>query len=664
MTDIFQIAREHFLSGLNYFSLDKFYEAEYEFIKSLEHIPNRISTLTNLSSTQIKLKKYSEASLNAHKAINYDPENKEAYLNLGLIENKRNNFLIAITYFNQSLALEPNYAEAFLNKGVTLHECKHYEEAITCFDKALIINPEYAEALSNKGITLGTCKRYEEAIACFDEALVINPNYGDAHFNRGILFDELGYLEEAITCYKKAIAYSPLIDWAQGNLLFTMLKICCWYSFDDDLYNITSNVTKNAPVTTPFPMLSFTDNPAIQKKCSEIYINERYPAIFQFDQFSYKSNKKIRIGYFSSDFQNHPVAYLTSEVFELHDRNQFEIYAFSLREIRNINGDDQRLNKIFDKFVDVASYSDLEIAKLVKSLSIDIAIDLNGHTQHARIGIFAYRIAPIQITWLGYAGTLGAKFIDYIIADRVVIPESDFSFYTEKVIHLPNTYIVDDSRRLCSAKIFKRDECGLPENAFIFCCFNNSYKFNKKVLDSWSRILLEVNNSFFWISENNASFRKNLTNEFKERGIDVNRLIFAKKLDEMGDYLARFALADIFLDTFPYGAHTTALDSLKCGVPIITKIGLSFASRVASSILTAIELPDLIADSQKEYEELAIYLAKNPYKLQTIKENLMLKRTSSPLFNTTLFTKDLEKAYVNVYKRYQMNLSPDHLLFK
>jgi len=305
--------------------------------------------------------------------------------------------------------------------------------------------------------------------------------------------------------------------------------------------------------------------------------------------------------------------------------------------------------------------SDPDIAQLAKELEIDIAIDLAGPTQYSRTQIFSYRAAPIQVNWLGYPGTIGADYIDYIVADKTIIPAKFRDFYSEKVISLPDTYIVDDSKRIASSKVFTREECGLPKNSFVFCCFNNSYKFNPQVLDGWSKILLAAKNSVFFISENNERFKINITNEFEKRGINSMRIIFAPRVELMADHLARYNVTDLFLDTHPYNAHTTTIDSLKAGTPVLTLMGQSFASRVAASLLNAVGLPELITSTQEEYEALAIELAMNPNKLADIKLKLANNRFTAPLFDTPLFAKNIEAAYIKMMDRYQADLQPDHI---
>jgi predicted O-linked N-acetylglucosamine transferase (SPINDLY family) len=465
--------------------------------------------------------------------------------------------------------------------------------------------------------------------------------------------------EDAIMHYDKALSLKPDIDWIFGDLIYTKLQICCWRDLSISVDILSKNIMAGEKVTSPFSLKALNDDALLHKKASEIYAQSKYPLNTALGPAPiYPRRQKIRIGYFSADFRNHPVAYLLAQFFEIHDKSKFEIYAFSL-----VAASDEmqgRLVNAFDHFINVEDQSDIQIAQLARSFGIDVAIDLAGYTNDARTNIFAYRAAPIQVNWLGYPGTLGANYFDYIITDKILIPELHKTFYTEKAVYLPDTYMVDDFNRVASSRVFTRKECGLPENAFVFCCFNNSYKFNPQVLDCWSRILQHVENSILWISENSAIFKANLTIEFNSRGIDPRRIIFAQRLESMADHLSRFTLADLFLDTHPYNAHTTAVDSLKAGVSVITLMGQSFASRVAASLLNAVGLPELIVNTQDEYEALAIELATNPKKLADVKLKLANNRLSAPLFDTPLFTKNLEAAYNQMYERHQSGLEPAH----
>lgn len=660
--DNFELAKAYFLEGCNFLEAEDFSRAEEMFKQSLERIPDRASTLINLSAAQLKLHKYAEASITIQKVLSVDPANSEAYLNLGVVEKELKHFELAIQFFDKAITINPNYHEAFTNKANALNELMRYDEALVCHDKALSLNANYYEAWSNKGNTLYALKRYNEAIRHYDQALSLQSDYHEAWSNKGVTLQELKRYDEAIVHYERAINLKADIDWLSGALFHVKMKISSWSDFIGDSNNISKQVMAGEKAVTPFVLLGMSDEPLLHKQAAKIFAQAKYPTNLTLGPISsFTKKEKIRLAYFSPDFRNHPVSFLTAELFEIHDRSRFEVFAFSLQQAPVGDEMNLRLRKGFDKFIEVVDRSDQEIAQLARELGIDIAIDLAGPTQHSRTGIFSYRAAPIQVNWLGYPGTMGADSIDYIVADKTIIPTPSQHHYFEKVVTLPHTYMVDDSRRMPSTKIFTREECGLPQNAFVFCCFNNDYKFNPQVLDSWARILLTVNNSVIWIPENNNHFKVNITAEFRKRGINSDRIIFAQRVDLMEDHLARYYLADLFLDTHPYNAHTTAVDSLKAGLPVLTLAGKSFASRVAASLLNVVGLPELIANNPEEYEKLAIELANTPLKLADIRLKLANNRLTTPLFDTPLFAKNLEAAYLKMYERYQANLSPDHI---
>jgi len=605
---------------------------------------------------------YREAAEYLARAARIHPDDASIQYNLAKALADSGNDQDALMHHKKAVALAPNNPEAWLSYGKTASNLGRYEDALVWYGNALSLKPDYAEAVLNKGATLKELKRYEEAIAFAEEALSINPNLAEAWSNKGVTLYELKRYDEAIAHYDKALSLKPDLDWVYGKLVHTKMKIFSWSGLAESLEDISKKVAANEKVAHPFTLLSVNDDALLHKKCAEIYIQSKHPSISVLEPIPrHFENKKIRIGYFSPDFQSHPVAFLTAELFEIHDRSHFEVFAFSLHRAPADDEMNLRLRSGFDKFIDVESMSDSEIAKLARELEIDIAIDLAGPTQHARTGIFSYRTAPIQINWLGYPGTIGADFIDYIVADKTIIPESHQQHFFEKVVYLPDAYIVDDSSRITSSRMFTREECGLPENVFIFCCFNNDYKFNEQVIDGWSKILLAAKNSVLWISENNQYFRANITTEFERRGIESKRIIFAPRLELMADHLARYTLADLFLDTHPYNAHTTALDSLKAGIPVLTLMGQSFASRVAASLLNAVGLPEFITSTQEEYEALAIELALHPKKLADAKLKLANNCLTAPLFNTPLFAKNLEAAYIKMYERYRSDFQPDHI---
>jgi len=423
---------------------------------------------------------------------------------------------------------------------------------------------------------------------------------------------------------------------------------------------ISKNLTANEKVISPFALLALNDKATLHKKSSEIYIQSNFPFNPVLGPILKLSvNQKIRVGYYSADFHNHATGYLMAELFELHDKNKFELIGFSFGPIAN-DEMRQRLQKSFDQFVEVGNKSDIEIAQLSRNLNIDIAVDLKGFTRDSRSGIFSNRAAPIQVNYLGYPGTMGADYMDYIIADKTVIPVESQSYYSEKVVYLPDSYQVNDRKRLISEKQFTRQELGLPETGFVFCCFNNNYKILPSTFEGWMRILKAVDGSVLWLFKDNPWVVENLKKEAQKQGLDRQRLVFADYMP-LSDHLARHRQADLFLDTLPYNAHTTTSDALWTGLPVLTLMGRSFAGRVAGSLLNAIDLPELITNTQVEYEALAIELAMSPNKLADIKSKLMANRLTAPLFDTPLFAKNIEAAYIKMMERYQADLQPEHI---
>ena len=470
---------------------------------------------------------------------------------------------------------------------------------------------------------------------------------------------QLKRYDEAIAHYDKALSLKADMEWIFGDWLHTKMKICSWSDVLESLDSISKKVMQGKKVTHPFPLLALNDDALLHKKSSEIYIQSSYPFNPVLEPILKRpQSQKIRVGYFSADFKNHPVAFLIAELFEIHDRSKFEIYAFSLAgDSDEMRG---RLVKAFDHFINVETQSDIQIAKLARDFGIDIAVDLTALTKDSRTGIFSYRAAPIQVNYLGYPGTMGADYIDYIIADKTLIPLDAQSSYTEKVVYLPNSYQVNDRKRLISDRQFTRHELGLPEDEFVFCCFNNNFKILPVTFTSWMRILKAVEGSVLWLLQDNPWAVENLKKEAQKKGVDAQRLVFAERMP-LPDHLARHRQADLFLDTLPYNAHTTASDALWAGLPVLTLMGSTFPGRVGASLLKAIDLPELITNTQEEYEALAIELAMNPQKLREIKLKLARNRLATPLFDTPLFTKNLETILIKMMDRYHKNLEPDHI---
>jgi predicted O-linked N-acetylglucosamine transferase (SPINDLY family) len=639
--------------------LKRYDEAIAHFDKALELRSDIAETWFNKANALNDLKRYDEAIAHFDKALSLQSDFIEALCNKGALLNDLKRFDEAIAHYDKALSLNPDFAEGWLNKANTLNELKRFDEALAHFDKALAINSNYVEPLLNKANTLFELKLYKEAIVHYDKALSLKPDFAEAWLNKGSVLKELKYYDEAIAHYDKALNLKPDIDWVTGYLLNVKSLQCSWGKLLNSLKNFCKQVMANEKVSQPFSLLALVDDPVLHKKSAEIYIESKFPFNDALGPIpKHPKSQKIRIAYFSADFRKHAVAYLIAELFELHDKTQFELIGFSFGPTTN---DDlrQRLAKSFDQFIEVGNKSDAEVARLSRTLKIDIAVDLNGFTQDSRTGVFAHRAAPIQVNYLGYPGTMGADYMDYIIADQTLVPPELVPCYSEKVVCLPNSYQVNDRKRLVSERQFTRKELGLPEDGFVFCCFNNSYKILPSTFDVWMKILKSVDGSVLWLLQDNHWAVENLKNEALNRGVEANRLIFAERM-QLPEHLARHRQADLFLDTLPYNAHTTASDALWVGLPVLTSMGKSFASRVSASLLNAVGLPELITRTQEEFEAIAIELATNPKKLAELKLKLANNRLTTPLFDTPLFTKNLEAAYLQMYERYQQDLKPDH----
>jgi protein O-GlcNAc transferase len=442
------------------------------------------------------------------------------------------------------------------------------------------------------------------------------------------------------------------------------MRLCNWDQLAKEIGGLTNSVRAGKANCEPFILLSLTDLPDDHLRCAQAWVAAKHPITAKpvWQDKVYKHDK-IRLGYVSADLRQHPVAYLVAELFELHDKKRFSVTAFSLGRDDN-SGMRRRLASSFDRFIDCHTLSDFDVAQAIADSEIDILVDWMGFTQDSRTNILAYRPAPIQVNYLGYPGTMGASYIDYIIGDKTLFTVADAAVYCEKLVQLPDSYQPNDRKRQISTKVFTREEVGLPDRKFVFCCFNNSYKILPQTFGCWMHILKCVEGSVLWLRAGNQTAMANLKKEAQARNIDPARIVFANPVPHLSDHLARHRLADLFLDTLPFNAHTTASDALWAGLPVLTQIGCTFAGRVAASLLNAIDLPELITHSPEEYEALAIELALNNEKLQSIREKLARNRLTTPLFDTPLYTKHLEAAYEAIYHRYQAGLPRDHIEIK
>jgi predicted O-linked N-acetylglucosamine transferase (SPINDLY family) len=593
-------------------------------------------------------------------ALNLDNQDPAIHINRGASLNELKQYEGAIASLNRAIALNPNIAEAWSNKGTALNELKRHEAALADYDKALALNPQHVEAWSNKGVSYAELKCYEEALAHYDKAIELNPQYIEAWSNKGTALSELKHYEAAAKSFHQALVLNPELPFGKGMLLHAKMLACDWQGVDGLYQSICQDLTENKKSADPFGFQGICNDELLLQKCAEIFSNTKFPASPQFDfEHLKREGGKIRIGYLCGEFREQATAILMTEIWELHDKSRFEIIAFD-------NGWDdkslrrKRIEAAFDEWIDISRMSDDQAAAFIADKEIDILVNLNGFFGKPRQGIFAKKPAPIQVNYLGFPGTIGSAYMDYLIADNVVIPKESRQYYTEKIVHLPHCYQANDSSRKIDGRKFSKKELGLPEEGFVFCCFNNSYKILPQMFDIWMRLLRSVPGSVLWLIEDNPDATCHLQQEAQARGISAARIIFAKRVP-LSEHLGRHQCADLFLDTLPYNAHTTASDALWAGLPVLTCTGTSFAGRVASSMLTVLDLPELITTSVAQYESLAYELASQPEKLQQIKTKLAKNRLPSPLFNADLMARELESAYLAMYNRFQEGLPPEHI---
>ena len=595
--------------------------------------------------------RYDEALAAYDKALASDPALAKAWLGRGNVLIRGKHYDDARSAYDRALASDPNLAEAWLGCGNVFTDLRQYDKALSAFDRAVALDPDLAGAWLGLGNIHIASKRYGDACTAFDKALASKPDLAEAWFGRGSALEALQQYDQACADYERAIALKPALPGAIGARMSAKLFVCDWTNLEEEIAQLLAALRAGKLASAPGIVLELPSSAADQLQCAKRYVQEQpgFPQIWRGEAYSHD---RIRVAYLSGDFREHAVAYLMAGLFEHHDKSRFEITALSFGPEQD-SPMRRRIEGAVEHFVDVRPHSEQDIAELIRRREIDIAVDLMGFTGGNRLDVLARRPAPVQVNYLGYSGTMGADYIDYILADATVIPEDQCGFYSERVIWLPDCYLVNDDRRVVSERTPSRRECGLPEDAFVFCCFNNSFKLAPETFEIWMRLLEATRGSVLWLSELNSTARANLGREAERRGVSAQRLIFAPRVPQAADHLARQCLADLFLDTLPYNAHTTACDALWAGVPVLTCLGETFAGRVAGSLLKAVGLDELIAASPQDYEALAVKLAHEPSYLASIKERLARNRTSFPLFDTERSTRKIEAAYTMMWQRYQ-----------
>ena len=636
----------------------------------IESMPQRAEPYFKRANALNKLGRPEEALQDYDQAIALNPSYTYALCNRGSVLQRLGRRQEALASYDHALALDPKDSLTHYNRGSVLKDMKCLEEALASYEAAIRCNADFADAYVNCGNVLQELKRHEAAVECFGRAIAVKPVIAEAFQGRGVSLRALKRFDQALEDYNKAIELDPAAKYLVGVRREVKMQVSRWDGLREDLDLIARGVGEGRPVCTPLGLAALMDSPSLLLSAAQIWVRDQIGDKPGMDpdleriaggpraSASPTGSSKIRIGYFSADFRAHPVAHLTAGLFERHDRAKFEVTAFAFGPEAN-DPMLARLTKAFDRFVDVRQKSDLDVAALARDLKLDIAVDLNGFTEHCRTKIFAARAAPIQINFLGYPGTMGAEFMDYLIADGMVVPRAQQTHYSEKIVYLPGSFLPFDSSYAIADKTFAREELGLPSAGFVFCCFNNSYKITPEVFDRWMRILSRTENGVLWLQQADAAVSANLRKEALRRGIDERRLIFADRTATLPEHLARLRAADLFIDTFPYNAHATALDALWAGLPLLTYAGESFASRVAASLLRTVGVPELIARSPSEYEEKAIDLAANPARLLQLRRTLQERDTS--LFDTERYTRNLEAAYAAIHERYRSGRGAAHV---
>lgn len=631
--------------------LEQYDKAIISYDNAIAINPNYAEAYSNRGISLHNLKRFDEALDSYDHAISINNTYTSAHYNRGATFYQLRNLDAAISCYDTVIAMSPHYPDAAFNRGNALNDLSRFSEAVESYNQAIDTNPESAKAYFNRGNVLNKLHHVNAALASYDSAILIDPHYAEAYSNRGSTLSDLKRFDEAITSFDQALLLMPDIDYLYGTRLHAKMHICDWADLSAQIKQLTQAIKSQQKISTPFSVLALIDDPTLQQQAAAIFIKDQQPIVPLPRVLKYhRPQPVIRVAYYSADYHDHATMHLIAELFEQHNTQQFELTAFSF----GAPSEDiwrKRVKTAFGNFINVQHHSDEDIVALSKLLKIDIAVDLKGYTTDARPQIFSQRAAPIQVNYLGYPGTLSSHHMDYLIADRTLITQDTQAFYSENLVYLPNSYQANNRKMNVSLKPITREAMGLPSTGIVFCSFNNTFKITPQCFDSWMRILQRVKTSVLWLYVSNPSAITNLQREAEQRGVAKTRLLFAHHLPS-DEHLARLPLADLFLDTLPYNAHTTASDALRMGLPLLTCQGTAFASRVSSSLLKAVNLPELIANNLSDYENIAVDLATDPNKLKLLKNKLIKNVATAQLFNSPLFSKHLETAYQAMYAQY------------
>jgi protein O-GlcNAc transferase len=617
--------------------------------------PGDLESLYLLGSSLLFQDRFQDALAPLSEVVRTGPR-RGACHRLGYCHLALGDFKSAEQLLRREIAAYPDLVDAHNTLGVALINQGRPHDALAVFLEAARLDPRSATANNNVANVLGELGRNEEALPYLQKVIEANPSLADARHNLGMLLQKLKRHEEAAASLDEALRLAPRAAYTLSSLVWNELAVCRWDRLTPHVDALRSQVRRGEIPAEPFVLIAVSPSPEEQRLCAQRHVREKLPQRPPLWQGPRYRHDRVRLAYLSADYSEHATAYLAAGLFERHDRSRFEVIGVSY------GPDDhspmrQRLVRAFDQFVDVRSRGDEETARLLREMEVDVAIDLKGYTTGARPAILSYRPAPVQASYLGFPGTMAAPFIDYIVADRWVLPEEDRLHYTEQVVYLPDSYQVNDAARRVAERTPTRAQVGLPQDAFVFCCFNNSYKIMPPVFAVWMKLLREIPQSALWLLEDSAEAIRRLQQAAQAAGVDPARLVFAARVAP-AEHLARHRLADLFLDTLPYNAHTTASDALWAGLPLLTCVGQTFAGRVAGSLLHAVGVPELVTRSLHDYATLALELARAPGRLADIRGRLERNRSTTPLFDLERFRRHLEAAYLTMWKTSQRGAPP------
>jgi predicted O-linked N-acetylglucosamine transferase (SPINDLY family) len=653
------LAEAHSNRGNALCALERPEEALTSYARAIAIAPGLFDAHLGRSNALLRARRLDEALAACDQTLRVSADNPAVWTNRGIALMGLKRIEEALAAFDRALLHSPGYAEAHNNRGCALRLLRKATEAMASFEQALRTRPAFPDAMTNMANVWLDLGRFEQAVASCDEALELRPDLTEALNIRAVALNASKRREESAEGFAKLIAVAPSYDYALGNLLNVRASICNWADRANLISRVLLRVDAGERASSPHALLSIADSPAAQLRCARTFVDDHYPASAPLWRGERFAHERIRVAYLSADFHDHPVAHLIAGVLERHDRRRFETIGVSLRRSNGSGTMRRRLQLAFEHFEDSAELSDREVAVRLRELEVDIAVDLTGHTRRGRLGILAQRPAPVQVSYLGFTGTSGASYLDYLVTDSAAIRGADEVFFSERLVRLPHAFLPNDDAQPIAEVTPSRRDLGLPAGGFVFCAFNNTYKLNPAMFDVWMQLMRETPGSVLWLRDGEPAMRGNLAREAAARGVSAERLVFAPRVSAMEDHLARYRRADLFLDTLPYGAHATARDALWAGLPVLTCVGNAFAGRVAGSLLTALGLPELVTSSLEEYKTRALEYANSPALHAEIRAKIAEHKSTHPAFDTDLYRRHLETAYLLMSERRQRGAEPE-----